>query len=111
MRIRALPPLTRALQQQYWDIVSDCLVTLHGWSEERAKGATADLYRRVAALPDPYSLLLLYHTEPIDLAGNLSSEALDFSEHRATYETIVARHPADRVRVPTLAPRPEQRPA
>ena len=92
MKFRHLPPLTVALQRQYWDIVQDCLVTLHGWEPERAKRAAADLYERVAALPDSLSLLLLYHDEPAHVADDLAGQWLDYRELHAEYDAIRARH-------------------
>jgi hypothetical protein len=105
MRIRVLPQLSVALQRQYWDVVQDCLVSLHGWSPEQAKRATADLYERVYALPDPLSLLMLYHDEPLHVADDMAGQRLDDDEHYAEYQQILAR-PYGTVRTKTLtAPR------
>jgi hypothetical protein len=84
--------LEAAARRAYWNVVRACLVQLHGWSGRRADGAIAEFRRRLRASSNPLTAVIVYHAEEFDLACDLADHPLDYFEHRAAYEAILAQH-------------------
>ena len=100
---------TRALEaiarRAYWAVVRACLVQLHGWSGRRADREIVALRRRLRASPNPLTAVVIYNTEEFDLACDLADHPLNYLEHRAAYEAILAQYYG----APGLVEQPEHR--
>lgn len=84
------------LKDAYWEIVTDCLESFHGYSRqaahEAAAGARGDLETSPTGgtLP-PYDIELFYHEEPFYMACDIAGRELSARVHDREYHVLVRR--------------------
>jgi hypothetical protein len=79
-------------KDNYWAIVEDCLVELHGWSRDAARARCLDLRRGADRDARPGEDSIAYHAEPLYVANDLAGVELDDGAVDAQYRAIQARY-------------------
>jgi hypothetical protein len=79
-------------KREFWAVVRDCLVRLHGVPGPMAQAKCDGLRRKIESPPDGVSPDIFYHNEPFDVACDLAESELDFEHFRSEYEQILAAH-------------------
>jgi hypothetical protein len=80
-------------KDEFWAVVEDCLVELHGLSRQVARQKSTDLRTRVE-LPQPGIINdIFYHAEPLYVAYDLAEEDLDDDpKAQKQYDTLLERY-------------------
>ncbi len=79
-------------RDRFWQIVEECLVTIHGLRPDAARGKTVALRERLESPPSGMSSEILYHAEPFDIACDIAKQARELSNYREKYNEILGRY-------------------
>lgn len=79
-------------KDRFWQIVEECLITIHGLQQDVARRKSVDLRERLESPPTGMSSDILYHAEPFDVACDIAKQARQLSDYREKYEEILSRH-------------------
>ena len=80
------------VNEQFWQVVEDCLVELHGRSRSDAVTLVQGLHDRLRASPPGTDINLIYHAEQFEIANDLAGEKLNRRERAHEYDRIVHRY-------------------
>lgn len=90
--------LTPLLRNEFWQVVEDCLVEIHGRARTEAIVLSLDLRRTYESDPERYGADLIYHDEPFyvacDLAGlhEIPKQHLLLERMSDVHNAILSRH-------------------
>ena len=56
----------------FWEVVEECLTTIHGHAKLVAHGRSLDLRTRIESAPLGMSSNIFYHAEPFDVACDIA---------------------------------------
>lgn len=76
----------------FWEVVKECLVRFHSFSEHKAEKKMMALRERLEKPPVGMSSEVLYHSEPYYVACNIAQNERDISEDRGEYERILEKY-------------------
>ena len=77
---------------RFWQIVQECLVTIHGLQEDVAQRKSGALREQLESPPTGMSSEILYHAEPFDVACDIAKQRRELSDYREKYQEILSRH-------------------
>jgi hypothetical protein len=81
------------LKDEYWGVVEDCLVVLHGCPPEKARGACLSLREKIEKPSREKADDLFYHNEPFNVACDIERNQLPLDDVvRSKYERILNLH-------------------
>lgn len=88
LNLSLIDPHTRS---EFWEVVRECLIELHGLSQFEALQRSHDLRKQIETPPGLNSDLF-YHNEPFQVACDITGQQFDLAQYCARYEAILQRH-------------------
>ena len=77
-------------KNRFWQIVEECLVTIHGLQRDEARRKRVALRERLESPPTGMSSEILYHAEPFDIACDIAKQPRERSDYREQYNQILS---------------------
>jgi hypothetical protein len=76
----------------FWEVVEECLITIHGLAKLEAHRRSLDLRIRIEGTPSGMSSDVFYHAEPFDVACDIAGKQLNLSQYRRQYDSILQQY-------------------
>jgi hypothetical protein len=79
----------RPADQRYWDVVRDCLIEFHALTARQARARIASFRADLESALDKRALNLFYHTDPFDVACDITGTRLRGERYVERYQRLL----------------------
>ena len=86
--------IEQTYKDDYWSIVEDCLVVIHGLNRSEARKKCASLRKKMERTHKGATDDMFYHNEPFYMASDIADDELAVEDDviRCKYDGILAAH-------------------